>query len=118
MRLYKTRDGTFYGTQAEAKKADKKFQQVEVPTDKAGLIKYLNKPPVEKTNRELAEVRDVQRVYFKCPEHKTVILLGTVMRSTPKEAIARILKGVLVRTNEQGRPFGERFYKASKRIKV
>jgi len=42
MKLYKTPDGQFHGTQADARKADRDFQQVEVPTDKAGLIAYLN----------------------------------------------------------------------------
>lgn len=42
MKLYKTPDGQFHGTQADARKVDRDFQQVEVPTDKAGLIAYLN----------------------------------------------------------------------------
>ena len=42
MKLYKTPDGQFHGTQVDARKADRDFQQVEVPTDKAGLITYLN----------------------------------------------------------------------------
>lgn len=45
MKLY-TVLGTYYGTQAEAHKAAREaggtFLQVEVPTDKAGLIDYLN----------------------------------------------------------------------------
>lgn len=41
MKLYLA-NTVFYGTQAEAKKADKNFVQVEVPTDKEGLIGYLN----------------------------------------------------------------------------
>lgn len=41
MKLYLTTAG-YVGTQAEAKRFDKDFEQVEVPTDKDGLIKYLN----------------------------------------------------------------------------
>jgi hypothetical protein len=45
MKLY-TVLGTYYGTQAEAHKAAREaggtFLQVEVPTDKPGLIEYLN----------------------------------------------------------------------------
>jgi len=41
MKLYLA-NTVFYGTQAEAKKADKNFVQVDVPTDKEGLIGYLN----------------------------------------------------------------------------
>lgn len=39
MRLYIRKDGSYAGTQADAGKG---FEQVEVPTDKAGLIAYLN----------------------------------------------------------------------------
>lgn len=56
MRLYITRDGSYAGTQADAGKG---FQQVEVPTDKAGLLAYLNEhctdatPTEEETKPEL-----------------------------------------------------------------
>ena len=42
MRLYQTPDGQIHGTQADARKASKKFERVDVPTDKDGLIAYLN----------------------------------------------------------------------------
>lgn len=41
MKLY-IANGIYVGTQAEAKRLDKAFEQVEVPTDKEGLIAYLN----------------------------------------------------------------------------
>lgn len=41
MRLYRTYDGQWAGTQADAKKLGK-FEQIEVPTDKAGLLDFLN----------------------------------------------------------------------------
>lgn len=41
MRLYLAK-GQYVGTQADARKIDKSFEQVEVPTDKEGLIAYLN----------------------------------------------------------------------------
>lgn len=41
MKLYLA-NGLYVGTQAEAKKLDRDFTQVEVPTDKEGLINYLN----------------------------------------------------------------------------
>ena len=41
MRLYRTNDGQWAGTQADAKKIGK-FEQIEVPTDKAGLLEFLN----------------------------------------------------------------------------
>ena len=37
MRLYRTNDGQWAGTQADAKKLGK-FEQIEVPTDKACLL--------------------------------------------------------------------------------
>jgi hypothetical protein len=42
MKLYETRTGEIVGTQAEAKASGRGWQQVEVPTDKPGLIAYLN----------------------------------------------------------------------------
>lgn len=42
MKLYLCQDGTYAGTQADAKLRGKHFEQVEVPTDKEGLISYLN----------------------------------------------------------------------------
>ena len=41
MKLY-IANGTYVGTQAEAKKLDRDYEPVEVPTDKEGLIAYLN----------------------------------------------------------------------------
>jgi hypothetical protein len=42
MKLYQCRDGSYTGTQAEAKAKGPGWRQEEVPTDKAGLIDYLN----------------------------------------------------------------------------
>lgn len=42
MRLYICIDGSFAGTQADAKAKGNGFTEVDVPTDKAGLIDYLN----------------------------------------------------------------------------
>jgi hypothetical protein len=42
MKLYLCQDGTYAGTQADAKLRGKQFEQVEVPTDKEGLLSYLN----------------------------------------------------------------------------
>lgn len=50
MNLYLA-NGIYFGTQADARKVDRSFAPVDVPTDKAGLIAYLNdisvaaKPP-------------------------------------------------------------------------
>ena len=45
MNLYLTADGRYVGTQAEAKKAGKGWTPETVPTDKEGLIDYLNALP-------------------------------------------------------------------------
>lgn len=45
MNLYLTVEGRFVGTQAEAKKAGKGWAAVIVPTDKDGLLAYLNDRP-------------------------------------------------------------------------
>ncbi len=43
MRLYLTATGRYVGTQAEARADGKDWTPEEVPTDKAGLIAYLNR---------------------------------------------------------------------------
>lgn len=42
MRLYTNKDGSWAGTQADAKKLDGSFELAEVPTDKATLLEFLN----------------------------------------------------------------------------
>ena len=42
MRLYTNKKGQWVGTQAEAKREFGEVYQVEVPTDKAALLEYLN----------------------------------------------------------------------------
>lgn len=42
MNLYLTADGRYVGTQAEAKRSGKGWTPETVPTDKEGLIEYLN----------------------------------------------------------------------------
>lgn len=42
MRLYICADGSYAGTQADAKARGKGFSLEEVPTDKEGLLEYLN----------------------------------------------------------------------------
>lgn len=43
MRLYKNSDGVWAGTQADAKKlCGKDYTEVDVPTDKSNLLKFLN----------------------------------------------------------------------------
>lgn len=41
MKLYRTHEGVWHGTQADAGKRDT-WEQVEVPVDKAGLLAFLN----------------------------------------------------------------------------
>lgn len=43
MKLYLAA-GEYVGTQAEARKLDREFEQIDVPNDKAGLIDFLNSP--------------------------------------------------------------------------
>ena len=42
MRLYRTAKGAWVGTQDDARKDGKGWTQVEVPTDKANLLAFLN----------------------------------------------------------------------------
>ncbi len=60
MKLYLAADGFYVGTQAEAKKLGKGWEQIDIPTDKEGLIEHLNRliadgdEMVEKTNAIMA----------------------------------------------------------------
>lgn len=49
MRLYYAL-GVYVGTQADAKRLDKDFTQVEVPTDKDGLMAFLNRAKIAPAN--------------------------------------------------------------------
>lgn len=69
MRLYLA-NGQYVGTQAEAKKIDRSFEQVEVPTDKEGLIDWLNQArlDVDRSGEKVelyptdADVAEVKRI--------------------------------------------------------
>lgn len=54
MKLY-IANGTYVGTQADAKAITKQFTEVDVPTDKAGLIAYLNGLVVERQDPQFIE---------------------------------------------------------------
>lgn len=49
MRLYYAA-GVYVGTQADAKRLDKDFTQVEVPVDKDGLMAFLNRAKIAPAN--------------------------------------------------------------------
>jgi len=52
MKLYLA-NGTYVGTQADAKAITKNFDLVEVPTDKEGLIAYLNRITFDSLDRDI-----------------------------------------------------------------
>jgi len=70
MRLYLTAKGRYVGTQDDAKRDGKGWSLAEVPTDKAGLIDYLNDqlpaPP------EFAEVDDPAPPPPPTPSHDVI----------------------------------------------
>lgn len=51
MKLYRDTHGVIVGTQYEAKRMGKGWEQIDVPVDKQGLIDYLNAIPREQTDR-------------------------------------------------------------------
>lgn len=80
--------GQYVGTHADAKKLDKDFSPIEVPTDKKGLINYLNvlvsqigldkpdefetvverhDPPIEPETETLSETQYLQQFFDKAP---------------------------------------------------
>ncbi|MEO1169633.1 MAG: hypothetical protein AAFW97_13075 [Pseudomonadota bacterium] len=58
MRLYRTADGEWIGTQADARSAaeGRGWEQVEVPTDKAGLLGFLNDMEAKNPRREASSI--------------------------------------------------------------
>lgn len=61
MKLYITAAGHYVGTQADAKAEGKGWRQVEVPTDKAGLLDYLNRNWANNPADE-AEIEDTTEI--------------------------------------------------------
>lgn len=72
MKLYRTSAG-FHGTQAEAKSFSKEYEQVEVPTDKPGLIAYLNQMHNAQQDREDEFTAIVERQDPEVPGEDTVV---------------------------------------------
>jgi hypothetical protein len=69
MRLYLTAAGIYAGTQVEAKRDGKGWHEEIVPTDKTGLIDYLNAlrfkevaPPIPATHEEWRTLHEQQPV--------------------------------------------------------
>lgn len=54
MNLYRDATGVIVGTQVEAKRMGKGWVPIEVPTDKQGLIDYLNALPHRQSQPEMA----------------------------------------------------------------
>lgn len=55
MRLYKDATGVIVGTQAEARRMGKDWEQIDVPTDKQGLIDYLNARPSAMSDEQVRQ---------------------------------------------------------------
>ena len=89
MRLYICADGSYVGTQAEAKAKGKGWMLEEVPTDKEGLIEYLN------ANRHLHELECPEpNIHAKAPEslvqHDEPDPAPEQARPEPKPAVALV----------------------------
>jgi hypothetical protein len=61
MKLYRSKGTTWTGTQADARAIERDFESIEVPTDKPGLLEFLN----------TFEVRFVEREQEASPEAET-----------------------------------------------
>lgn len=85
MRLYTDKNGRWVGTQAEAKKLFGEVYQVEVPTDKAALMEYLN---------------DRRVVHGQPPENvfTTTTVNDPVLGEVTEIGMARTLEGNLPKT--------------------
>lgn len=92
MKLYLA-NGQYVGTQSEARKIDKGFEQVEVPTDKEGLIAYLNGWCNTHLGWAIVEdsrsVADIETAPFEMPEGYVVHNLANDPRETPAEEALR-----------------------------
>lgn len=94
MKTYQLKDGTFVGTQAEIPKGEN-FEVVEVPTDKPGLLAFLNnlsKPePVTATAPKpetgMDEQYKAETAARAAKLDYTVNLEEALWAATPKECI-------------------------------
>lgn len=93
MKLY-IANGTYVGTQADAKAITKQFTEVEVPTDKAGLIGYLNTvatfrdPFAAEDDYETVVARQDPAVDVLDPAHEAAAALYTAWQKANAEITA------------------------------
>jgi hypothetical protein len=89
MRLYLTAAGVYAGTQAEAKRDGKGWQLEEVPTDKYGLIDYLNalKFASVETGVPVADFRELHKGVSKTAQDQQDEALGDVLERPAKETL-------------------------------
>lgn len=104
MKLY-IANGTYVGTQADAKKLDKDFIPTEVPVDKEGLISYLNEYGRfnRATGRSDAEIETpaepvIQRGGIELPT--TLTDVETFIQAADHPQVASIFENVVLRTRE------------------
>lgn len=92
MNLYITADGRYVGTQAEAKKAGKGWTPETVPTDKEGLIEYLNNMTVTASVQPIGEARPLQEASNEEVRQSNTeeAQREAAIRMTPKNPIAEM----------------------------
>lgn len=115
MDFYKLADGTLVGTQAEARKSGQKWEAHAVPTDKQGLLDYLNglnsgqKRPASDDSRggALGQPTQLAPTALKtAPAAEPSATLPTIeaIQNAPVDEATHILEAALERFAELGEP--------------
>lgn len=114
MRLYRTRAGAWAGTQAEAGKG---FEQVEFPTDKPGLLAWLNAnaaapiatslpiapafaPPPPAPRLSASTTLDRLVAFQELPDEMKLTALEEAIQSVDGFQLARLVSNVVSRLEE------------------
>jgi hypothetical protein len=95
MRLYRTRSGNWAGTQADAARIARedgslgKWQQVDVPTDKPGLIAWLSAQPIADEPVEITHSAADDLKIVPIPAPDDAFAAEAARRATIEEEIQR-----------------------------
>ena len=115
MRLYKNKDGQWYGTQAEARRnAPRQWKEVEVPTVKANLLEFLNMNAVGvELHPVILDGAESPRVAGQMPKEEPKLLskeaaswvawaLDNITRGDTKSAKEMLIKGLKIQCEMTG----------------
>ena len=106
MKLYTDNQGTWVGTQIEAKQLDQ-YEQIEVPTDKPNLLKFLNERRVvdydavlkAAENTEPTPVRE--RHHLSCSADPKWYDVRDAVLNCDRKDLSHALAAIITRLHEE-----------------